>query len=202
MLLKATAWGTSEWSAAQIVEACWIAKTQGLEPPQFEQPQYNCFHRERFEKEYFPLFLPPYNIGTTIWSPLASGLLTGKYNNDVPLGSRAADEKFAWLVKSISDWRAEGKIEKVMKLEALAKERFGCSVGQLAIAWCIKNKNVSTVLLGATKPNQLTENLGAIKVCEQMTDKDMEDISKILGNTPEPYGGYKGNPTFRSIDTI
>ncbi len=98
------------------------------------------FHRERFEKEYFPIFQQNYNIGTTIWSPLASGLLTGKYNDEVPAGSRAADEKFAWLQQNIADWRAEGKIEKVKKLEIFAKERFGCSVGQLAIAWCVKNK--------------------------------------------------------------
>jgi voltage-dependent potassium channel beta subunit len=131
---KATAWGTSEWSAQQITEAVWIAKMYGLEPPQFEQPQYNMFHRERFEKEYQPLYTAPYNIGTTIWSPLASGLLTGKYNTDIPKGSRANDESYAWLQNTVLKWRKDGKIDKVTQLAALAHDKYNCSVGQLAIA--------------------------------------------------------------------
>jgi len=137
---KATAWGTSEWSAQQITEAFFIAQREGLEPPSFEQPQYNCFHRERFEREYAPLYAAPYRYGTTIWSPLASGLLTGKYNEDVPAGSRAADPSFVWLQDNIAAWKKEGKIEKVKKLEAYAQAHLGCNVGQLAIAWCVKNK--------------------------------------------------------------
>lgn len=103
---KATAWGTSEWSAQQITEAVWIAKTQGLEPPQFEQPQYHMMHRERFESEYYPLYQAPYNMGTTIWSPLASGLLTGKYNNEIPKGSRLAQKGYEWLQVSFGKGRA------------------------------------------------------------------------------------------------
>jgi aryl-alcohol dehydrogenase-like predicted oxidoreductase len=113
---KATAWGTSEWSAQQITEAFWIAKDLGLEPPQFEQPQYHMFHRDRVEAEYAPLYAPPYNIGTTVWSPLASGLLTGKYNGGIPAGSRAADQSYQWLVPRIEEWRKEGKIDKVTAL--------------------------------------------------------------------------------------
>ena len=118
------------------------------------------FHRARVETEYHPLYKAPYNYGTTIWSPLASGLLTGKYNDDIPEGSRASASQYAWLKKVIADWKADGKIEKVRELEKFAKNRFGCTVSQLAIAWVVRNKNVSTVLLGATKPEQLTENLG------------------------------------------
>ncbi|CAM9833606.1 unnamed protein product [Ectocarpus fasciculatus] len=201
---KATAWGTSEWSAQQITEAVWIAKTYGLEPPQFEQPQYHMFHRERFEKEYHPIYQQPYNIGTTIWSPLASGLLTGKYNKGIPTGSRAADKSYQWLVPTIETWRKEGKIDKVIALTKLAKERFGCSVGQLALAWCVKNQNVSTVLLGlcATKPEQLEENLGAIDVAKRMTSDDMSRINDILGNSPDKYAGYGGSGarTLESMD--
>ena len=161
---KAKAWGTSEWSAQQITEAVWIARQYGLEPPSFEQPQYHCFHRARFESEYAPLFTPNYNIGTTIWSPLASGLLTGKYNDTIPSGSRVDMANYGWLRDMLTKWREEGKIEKVKQLSEYANSKLNCSVGQLAIAWVVKNKNVSTVLLGATKPSQLEENFGAIEV--------------------------------------
>jgi aryl-alcohol dehydrogenase-like predicted oxidoreductase len=133
------------------------------------------------------------DVGTTIWSPLASGILTGKYNDVIPDGSRAANTGYAWLQKQISDWQADGKIDKVKELTAYAQRRFGCSVGQLAIAWCIKNKNVSTVLLGATKPEQLTENLGAISVAKRMTAIDLADIDNILKNKPPRYLGYGGS---------
>ena len=198
---KATAWGTSEWSAQQITEAIWIARMHGLEPPSFEQPQYHMFHRDRFEQEYFPLFSEHYKLGTTIWSPLASGLLTGKYNEDVPEGSRAAHEQYAWLKTRLDEWRRDGKIDKVKKLTAYAKEKLNCSVSQLAIAWCIKNKNVSTVLLGATKHSQLEENFGAIEVARRMTAEDMAAIDEILANKPESYSGF-GGAGMRAIDTI
>jgi voltage-dependent potassium channel beta subunit len=200
---KATAWGTSEWSAQQITEAVWIARTYGLEPPQFEQPQYHMFHRERFETEYKPLYQQPYNLGTTIWSPLASGLLTGKYNDTIPEGSRLTTKGYGWLNQILEKWRAEGKIEKVRSLTKYASECFQCTVSQLALAWCIKNKNVSTVLLGATKPEQLLENFGCLSVAERMTDADMSRIDEILGNVPPQYAGYTGQGgSFRSIDTI
>lgn len=151
------------------------------------------FHRERFEQEYFPIYQQPYNIGTTIWSPLASGLLTGKYNEEIPAGSRAASTGYAWLQDRVEQWRKEGKIEKVRQLTDFAAKRFNCSASQLAIAWCAYNQRVSTVLLGATKPSQLTENLGALKVLQQMTPEDMKKIDEILGNAPSAYGGYGGS---------
>mmetsp|Transcript_9344 Transcript_9344/g.26513 ORF Transcript_9344/g.26513 Transcript_9344/m.26513 type:complete len:361 (-) Transcript_9344:108-1190(-) len=194
---KAMAWGTSEWSAQQITEAYFIAREGGLEPPQIEQPQYHMFHRERFEKEYFPLFRKPYNMGTTIWSPLASGLLTGKYANGIPEDSRIAQKGYEWLKATLDTWKSEGKLDTVHELSEFAKENFDCSVSQLALAWCVKNPNVSTVLLGATKPHQLEENLGALKVVEKITDEHMAQINKILGNKPEDWGR-----PFRVFDTI
>jgi voltage-dependent potassium channel beta subunit len=198
---KAFAWGTSEWSAQQITEAVWIARSYGLEPPQLEQPQYHMFERERFEKEYWPIFQQPYNIGTTIWSPLAFGLLTGKYNDSIPDGSRAADPSYAWLQAKLTEWHADGKIAKVKELSTYASEKFNCSVGQLAIAWCVKNTHVSTVLLGATKPEQLVENLGAIAVAEKLTDDDLAAIDKILNNKPKVYDGY-GSGSLRVITKL
>lgn len=135
---KAMAWGVSEWSAQQITEATWIATQGGLEPPCFEQPQYNMFHRERVEREYYPLYKAPYNLATTIWSPLASGLLTGKYNESVPEGSRLAQKGYEWLVKKLEVWREDGTLDKVEKLSVFAKETYDCSVSQLALAWCVK----------------------------------------------------------------
>jgi len=189
---KATAWGTSEWSAQQITEAVWIARQYGLEPPLYEQPQYHMFWRERFEAEYKPLFKGPYNYGTTIWSPLASGLLTGKYNNGIPTGSRLASPGYLWLAKRLQKWRDEGKLGKVKELSHMAQTELRCSMPQLAIAWCLKNENVSTVLLGASKPEQLTENLQAVDVARRLTDEQMEKIDRILGNKPFPYQGYGG----------
>lgn len=199
---KTKSWGTSEWSAQQITEAVWIARMYGLEPPLVEQPQYHMFHRERFESEYFPIFHDEYKIGTTIWSPLASGLLTGKYNDEIPEGSRLAGANAAWLKPMLDKWRKEGKIDKVRLLSKFAQEKLGCSVSQLALAWCIKNKNVSTVLLGATNSQQLKENLGSIEVARRLTAEDMKAIEEILGNKPEGYIGYGNVAAFRTIDTI
>ena len=189
---KAKAWGTSEWSAQQITEAVWIARTQGLEPPQFEQPQYHMMHRQRFEQEYAPLYKENYNMGTTIWSPLASGLLTGKYNDTIPPGTRLAQKGYEWLQARLKQWHAEGKIEQVRKLTAYADKELGCSVAKLALAWCVRNENVTTVLLGATKVHQLEENLGAIEVARRLTKKHMADIDAILDNKPEAWSGYAG----------
>lgn len=199
---KATAWGTSEWSAQQITEAVWIARTYGLEPPTIEQPQYHMLHRERFESEYAPLFNEGYNIGTTIWSPLASGVLTGKYNDGVPKGSRADSSDYAWLTSKIDQWKADGTIAKVQLLEEYAKNKLDCSVGQLAIAWCLKNKNVSTVLLGATKPSQLEENFGALRVARALTAEHMQDIDNILKNKPAAYSGFGGEGFRKIVDDI
>jgi voltage-dependent potassium channel beta subunit len=198
---KATAWGTSEWSAQQITEAVWIAKAYGLEPPQFEQPQYHMFHRERFEQEYHPLYKAPYNLGTTIWSPLASGLLTGKYNDKIPDGSRLTTQGYGWLADKLKEWQADGKIDKVRTLTNYATTEFQCSVAQLSLAWCIKNPNVSTVLLGATKSLQLEENFGALRVARLLTDKHMGEIEAILDSKPAKYQGY-GGAGMRPLDTI
>jgi voltage-dependent potassium channel beta subunit len=193
---KATAWGTSEWSAQQITEAFWIARMEGLEPPQFEQPEYHMFERQRVEEYYHPLYQEPYRIGTTIWSPLASGLLTGKYNDSVPSDSRLNTPGYEWLKDRLETWQKDGKIEKVRKLTAIAKQ-LGCSVSQLAIAWVLRNPNVSTCILGATKTEQLTENLGALSVT--LTDDHMKQIEDILGNKPKPYQGYGGARGYRDV---
>jgi len=190
---KAPNWGTSEWSAQQITEAWWIAQTKGLEPPCFEQPQYNCFCRERFEVEYYPLYRQPYNIAAT-WSPLASGLLTGKYGGGkVPEGSRLDTTAYSHLKETLDKWHNDGTLAKVDELEKYAKEKLECSVSQLALAWCVRNANATTTILGATKPHQLTQNLGALAVARKMTREDDDAVEDILKNAPEPYSGYGGN---------
>lgn len=199
---KAMAWGTSEWSAQQITEAYWIAKTEGLEPPQVEQPQYHMFHRERFEKEYYPLFKAPYNIGTTTWSPLASGLLTGKYNDGIiPEGSRLTQEGYGWLHNILREWKESGKLDKLKELEAYLvnhRDELECTnLSQLAIAWCIQNPNVSCVLLGATNVEQIRDNLQALRVAKNLTAKHRGEIDVILQNPPASYwgNGERSHPT-------
>lgn len=177
-------WGTSEWSAVQIMEATQIAERYNLIAPIAEQPQYNAFHRQRFEVEYAPLF-DQFKYGTTIWSPLASGLLTGKYNDGIPEDSRFANNKafFEGTIKSLQTDEGKAKIAKVRKLTEIA-EKLGGNASQLAIAWCIKNENVSTVILGATKVSQIDDNVKALHMVEKLTPEIMEQIEKILDNTP------------------
>lgn len=183
-------WGTSEWSAAQITEATLIAEKYNLIAPIAEQPQYNAFHRERFEVEYAPLY-EQFKYGTTIWSPLASGLLTGKYNNGIPEGSRFANHKdfFGGVADSLQQPEGKAKIEKVKKLTKIA-ERLGGNAGQLALAWAASNPNVSTVILGATKVEQLVDNLGAIKLLPKLDAKVLEEIEEILDNKPAAAATY------------
>lgn len=176
---KAFYWGTSEWSAADILRADGIARQYNLTPPTMEQPQYNMLARERFELEYAPLF-KELGYGTTIWSPLASGLLTGKYNNGIPEGSRATLNGFDFLRESVSN---EKTIEKLKNLASLASD-LGCSTAQLALAWCLKNPNVSTVITGASRPEQVTENMKALEVVDKLTPAVIESIEKILDNKP------------------
>ncbi|SPQ17687.1 25a9ce16-6378-486e-bba4-b6610004f5af [Thermothielavioides terrestris] len=178
-------WGTSEWSAAQITEAIGIAEKHNLIAPVVEQPQYNALHRERFEVEYAPLFRQ-HGYGTTIWSPLASGLLTGKYNNGIPEDSRFAHNKdfFANTIKELQSEQGKAKIEKVKKLTAIA-ERLGHSVTHLALAWAAKNPNVSTVILGATKVEQVVDNLKALDLIDKLTPEIMEEIEAVLDNKPK-----------------
>jgi len=199
---KATAWGTSEWSAQQQTEAICYANAHGLEPPQFEQPQYHMFHRERFETEYAPMYKQPYNLGTTIWSPLASGLLTGKYIHETPADSRGAASGYTWVGQKAEAWRKDGTMAKVERLKAYAEGTLGCTMSQLAIAWCLKNENVTTCLLGATKPHQLIETLGAVEVARKLTDEDMKAIEAILDNKPAPYQGYGFPAWVRGINKL
>jgi voltage-dependent potassium channel beta subunit len=181
---QALYWGTSEWTSQQITEAYWIARCYGLVPPSVEQPQYNIFERQKMEKEYLPIFKLPYGIGTTIWSPLNSGVLTGKYKNGIPDDSRLAHKNYAELLKPHLK-----NVPKAIELEEVAK-KLGSPLSQLAIAWCLKNPNVSTVLLGATKVEQLLENLGSLEVLPKLTPEVMQEIEEIVGNKPKP------EPTF------
>ena len=198
---QATAWGTSEWSAQQITEAYWIAQSKGLEPPLIEQPQYNMLCRDRFEVEYSPLYQSPYTLGTTIWSPLASGILTGKYNEGIPAGSRLTQKGYEWLHHVLETHKERGMLDRITRLTSFAQAELECSMTQLALAWCVKNPNVSTVLLGATKPEQLDDNLGCLSVVEKLTDAHMEEIDCILDNRPVPYQGW-GGAGMRSLETI
>lgn len=177
-------WGTSEWSAEQIQEATDIAEKYNLIAPVAEQPQYNAFHRERFEKEYKPLY-EKYQYGTTIWSPLASGFLTGKYNDGIPEGSRYANnsDMMKSKIEELKSEEGQSKIKKVKELTKIA-EKLGGTTTQLSLAWCAKNKNVSTVILGATNPQQVHDNCGALKLLPKLTDDVMKQIEDILGNKP------------------
>jgi len=178
-------WGTSEWSAEQIQEATDIAEKYNLIAPIAEQPQYNAFHRERFEKEYKPLY-EKYQYGTTIWSPLASGFLTGKYNSgEIPEGSRYSNNKdmMKSKIEELKSEEGQAKIKKVQELTKIA-ERLGGTTTQLSLAWCAANKNVSTVILGATSPQQVHDNCGAMKLLPKLTDDVMNEIEDILGNKP------------------
>lgn len=172
-------WGTSQWSGAEIMEAHRVAQQYGLIGPTVEQPQYNMFERFKVEQDYLPVF-HNVGLGTTIWSPLAAGFLTGKYLNGIPDDSRLAIQGFDWLKER---WVQEAKIEKVKKLAVLAQE-MGVSLAELAIAWTIKNPNVTTAILGATKKQQLEENLKALQVLPLLTPEIMEKIEQILQNKP------------------
>jgi len=172
-------WGTSEWSAQEITEAHMVANRYRLIGPTMEQPEYNMFNRTKLEKDYLNIF-NNIGLGTTIWSPLAAGVLTGKYNNGIPEGSRLAMEGFEWLVnKQLNDDR----IAKVRQLVPIAEE-LGCSMASLAIAWCAANPHVSTVILGATRASQLTQNLQALEVLPKLTPDVMQRIEAVLQNKP------------------
>ncbi|KAK4994941.1 hypothetical protein LTR66_005143 [Elasticomyces elasticus] len=186
-------WGTSEWSAVQIMEATQIAERYNLIAPIAEQAQYNAFHRQRFEVEYAPLY-EQFQYGTTIWSPLASGLLTGKYNDGIPEDSRFATNKstFEGTIKELQSPEGKAKIEKVKKLTAIA-EKLGGNATQLALAWCAKNPNVSTVILGATKVAQIEDNCKALTLIPKLTPEVMEEIESVLGNKPQAPSTYGRN---------
>ena len=179
---KVLYWGTSEWSADELRTAHRVCSEHNLHAPVVEQPQYNLFHRARFEREYGPLFENP-GLGTTVWSPLASGILTGKYTAGIPKGTRFDAPGMEWLRNMImNDPAAKNKIAAVPQLAAIAKE-LETSLPQLAIAWCLKNPNVSSVILGASRVEQLQENLGAIDLVDRLSPEIMrrlEEISKSV----------------------
>jgi voltage-dependent potassium channel beta subunit len=166
-------WGTSEWSAEEIETAHQLANEFNCIPPTMEQPQYNLFHRNRVEQEYAPLY-KKYEMGTTIWSPLASGILSGKYNQGIPANSRLGLDP---------RWRApdmQQRIEKAKKLAVIAKE-LDCTLSQLSLAWCLKNPHVSTVIIGATTVEQLRENLGAAAIKDKLTNQVIKQIESVVG---------------------
>jgi aryl-alcohol dehydrogenase-like predicted oxidoreductase len=164
---KVLYWGTSEWSAQEIMQAYTVARQYNLVPPTMEQPQYSLLVRERVEKEYARLY-SEIGLGTTIWSPLASGILTGKYNDGVPKETRLG---------------IEDKIARVKELASVAGD-LGISQAVLAVAWCLKNQNVSTVILGASKEHQLEETLTASDAAEKLTPEVLQRIEQILDNKP------------------
>ncbi|MCF7749507.1 aldo/keto reductase [Bacillus subtilis subsp. subtilis] len=174
---KVLYWGTSEWSAAQLQEAVDVARAHHLHLPSMEQPQYNLLHRQRVEHEYAPLYADP-GLGTTIWSPLASGLLTGKYNEGVDAQSRLGQAQLGWLKDMVLD-PAGNRLDKVRRYTALAAG-LGLSPAQLAIAWCLRNPNVSSVILGASRVGQLEENLGALDVLAQVDEATWQQVEAVF----------------------
>ncbi|MBS1654826.1 MAG: aldo/keto reductase [Bacteroidetes bacterium] len=173
-------WGTSEWSGVEIMEAHRVAQQYRLIGPSMEQPQYNLFERNKLENEFLEIF-KNVGLGTTIWSPLASGLLSGKYNDGIPENSRFALQGFDWLKDR---WMVDESLRKVKELSAYAKE-LGVTVASLSIAWCIHNPNVTTAILGATKKEQLTENLKALDVLPKLTDEVLNKIEVIMQTKPK-----------------
>jgi len=172
---KALYWGTSEWSAADIMAAWQIAERHHLHRPTMEQPQYNLLHRDRVEKEYARLY-NDIGLGTTIWSPLASGLLTGKYNDGIPQGSRGTIKGYEWLAERLSD---AARIAGVKRLAPIAAD-LGCTLAQMSLAWCVANPNVSTVITGASRPSQVVENMKALDVLPKLTPDVMGRIDSAL----------------------
>ncbi|RAO99320.1 alcohol dehydrogenase [Petrotoga sp. 9PW.55.5.1] len=175
-------WGTSEWSAEQLEEAYQIADKRNLIAPTMEQPQYNMFVREKVEKEFKPLY-EKYGLGLTTWSPLASGVLTGKYNEGIPEDSRLARFKGLKDEFEKGGLLSQENIEKVKKLTKIAND-LGATMAQLAIAWLLKNPNVSTVITGASRAEQVKENVKAAEIKEKITEDVMEEIENILDNKP------------------
>jgi voltage-dependent potassium channel beta subunit len=177
-------WGTSEWSAQQLMEAYAVARQYNLIPPTMEQPQYNMFHRYRFEVEYGRLY-DAIGLGTTIWSPLASGLLTGKYNDGTPDNTRLSLPGYDWLREIFESDEGQSRLAKTRQLTAISTE-LGTNMARLAIAWCIKNPHVSTVITGASSVEQVHDNMKALEVVPLLTEDVMESIEAVLDNKPEP----------------
>ncbi|MEO5667232.1 MAG: aldo/keto reductase [Bdellovibrionota bacterium] len=181
---KVMYWGTSEWSDEQIFEAQKVADDYRLVGPSMEQPEYNLFKRERVEGEYAHVF-QKLGIGTTIWSPLASGLLTGKYENGIPGGTRVNQSGYEWLKARFESAEGKEKIAQAKALRILAEEN-GLTLTHLSLLWCLKNPNVSTVILGASKLEQLRDNLNALDHKAKLTPELMQKIQKIVGSIQPP----------------
>lgn len=175
-------WGTSEWSAQQITEAYAVARGLGISAPVMEQPEYNLFRREKVEREFLPLY-ELLGLGTTIWSPLASGILTGKYNDGIPADSRVNLPGYEWLKRSLESASGQQKLEKVRRLATLADEA-GLPLNHLALLWCLNNPRVSTVILGASRLPQLVDNLAALDSKAKLTDDVLAAIEEIVANKP------------------
>jgi voltage-dependent potassium channel beta subunit len=184
-------WGTSEWSADAIMQAYGIARQYGLYPPQMEQPEYNLFHRHRVEKEYARLY-SEIGLGTTIWSPLYGGVLTGKYNDGVPAGSRATVQGKQWIENNVTP-------QRVAKVKALAEVAAGldCTLAQLALAWCLTNPNVSTVITGASRPEQMNENLEAPAIAEKLTPDARRLHARLSLCRPAAAGSPRAGDSLR-----
>lgn len=186
---KAFYWGTSEWSPNKIMQAHAVARREHLIPPLMEQPEYNMFNRQRVEGHYAHLY-QEIGLGTTIWSPLDSGILTGKYNQGIPKDSRLDLDGFDWLREGYESQEGKEKIKKVGQLMPIAEE-LGCTMAQLALAWCLKNPHISTVITGASKPEQVVENIAALDVVPLLTDEIMERVDEILDNKPKPEPDFR-----------
>lgn len=180
---KVLYWGASEWSAQQLMEAYSVARQHNLIPPTMEQPQYHMFHRRTIEVEYARLY-EAIGLGTTIWSPLASGILTGKYNDGIPENTRMSLKGYEWLRQIFESEEWQQRLPIVRGLTKVADE-LGTSMAKMAIAWCLKNPNVSTVITGASRPEQVKENMAALDVAPLLTDEVMARIEELLGNKPE-----------------
>lgn len=176
-------WGTSEWNAQQLTEAWAVAKDLKISPPVMEQPQYNLFTRQKVEADYLPLY-DLMGLGTTIWSPLASGVLTGKYNDGIPADSRLNLPGYEWLKKSWESDEGKVRLGKIKQLAELSKE-IGLPIHHLALLWCLHNPRVSTVILGASKKSQLEDNLSALASKAKLTPEVIEKIEAIMDNKPE-----------------
>ncbi len=186
---KAFYWGTSEWSAEEIMAAAAFARRVHLVGPQMEQPQYNMFHRDRVEREYAGLY-DEIGMGVTTWSPLASGLLTGKYDDGLPPHTRASQPGLEWLKELLVGKSGAENREKVRRLRTIAKE-LKCTRAQLALAWCLRHPHVGSVITGATRPEQVKENMGALAVVGRLDAEVLQRIEDILGNEPPAATGAR-----------
>uniref|UniRef100_A0A8C7RK98 NADP-dependent oxidoreductase domain-containing protein n=1 Tax=Oncorhynchus mykiss TaxID=8022 RepID=A0A8C7RK98_ONCMY len=177
-------WGTSRWSAMEIMEAYSVARQFNLIPPVCEQAEYHYYHRDKVEVQ-LPELYHKIGVGVMTWSPLAGGLISGKYNDGVPEDSRAAMKGYVWMKDRIFSEEGQKQLAKIKELHPLA-DRMNCTLSQLAIAWCLRSERVSCVLLGITNTDQLQENLGCIRVLSQLSPQTVAEMDALLGNKPRP----------------